>query len=228
MNMSIQFTALDLPAGTVRKARAARQRPWTVEFERDMTEQDLLLVHSVSGPQPSKPNAPLAAIRDPHHMLARLLAEGKPIVEVSAVTGYSTTRIRTLQADPSFKELIAHYSEQKLFAEADITAQVKHIALTAGAVLQERLEAEPDSFSNEELRRLHEGSLDRIGHGPSANVNHSINNPAEILAALKDALVVENRGTIIHRKEIEASYEVINGQVSAEHSTAPLESGDDE
>ena len=55
----------------------------------------------------------LARLRGIHHEIARLLATGLSPAEVSACTGYSPSRISTLQADPSFKELLTFYSQKE-------------------------------------------------------------------------------------------------------------------
>ena len=44
----------------------------------------------------------LKRLRDSHHAVARLLAHGLTPFQVSLQTGYSPSRISTLQADPNF------------------------------------------------------------------------------------------------------------------------------
>lgn len=211
--------AVNLPMDLRAKLRERGRRvaPWSLRYERQITEQDLILLHAVSREAPSA-KAPLSAVRDPHHMLARLLAAGKTAVAVSAITGYSTQRIRTLEADPAFRELLAHYSELQVFEQADIQAQIKHVSLTAGQMLQERMEADPDSFSNKELRELFATGLDRIGHGPSSKLNVNINDPAKIIEQVKAELRQEESGRVISRAEI----------IEVEYTEACLEADQDD
>lgn len=207
--------------------RSSRQEPWQVEYARDLGPEDLALLHSGIVQAPQDPKAPLASLREPHHMLARLLAEGKSVVEVSAITGYSTSRIRTLQMDPAFKELMAHYEETIVFAEADVQAQIKHVALTAGSILQERLETDPDSFSNKDLKDLFQTGLDRIGHGPTTKHQHTITDPTHIIEALKEAHALEG-GRIIAKGAITAEFTEVTVEAdNGETRPGPEESGDD-
>lgn len=213
---------LDIRQAAVAR-RSSRQEPWQVHFAREIGPEDLGLLHNGIMQAPQDPKAPLASLREPHHMLARLLAEGKPVVEVSAITGYSTSRIRTLQGDPAFRELMAHYEEAVVFAEADVQAQIKHVALTAGAILQERLEVDPDSFSNKDLKELFQTGLDRIGHGPTTKHQHTITDPTHIIEALKQAQAQEG-GRIIAKGAITAEFT----EVTVEHEDAAPCSGTEE
>lgn len=189
--------------------RSAKAVPWSVEFEREIGPEDLALLHSSFRVGPSNPTAPLANIREPHHMLAQMVAKEEATVKISAVTGYSPQRIRQLQNDPAFSELVEHYREQEKFDGADIQAQVRYATMIANAILLERLEDEPTSFSNKELREIRDAGLDRIGHGPKATVDHNINDPTNVINKLKEMLSLEGRGKIIARNVIDAEYNEI-------------------
>jgi hypothetical protein len=203
--------------------RAAKADPWQLVAARPIGKEDLLLLHAVTRSAPN-PKAPLAKIRDPHHMMAKMLAKGKSRVEISAVLGYNTSSIIVLERDPSFRELVAHYTSEEVFAEADISAQIKHVALTAMSIIQERLEAEPETFSNKELRELGAAGLDRIGHGPSSSVKVSNNDPSSAIQALKDLLAGEGRGRVLPKAEIEATFKVISDGENSASQRSP-ESG---
>lgn len=207
--MSAGLLAMEIPLEirqTALARRSSRETPWSVEFAREIGTEDLVLLHSVTRVGPSDPKAPLANIREPHHMLAQMVAKDDPVVKISAVTGYTPARIRALQNDPAFSELVEHYREQEQLEGADIQAQVRHATLIANQLLLERLEEEPESFSNKELQALRDAGLDRIGHGPKATVNHNLNDPTDIISKLKDLLAVESQGRILSRHEIEAEY----------------------
>lgn len=195
--------------------RSSRAEPWQVEIVRPLGPEDFALLQLPS--TAPDPRAPLSRIRDPHHMMARLLAQGKAPIEVSAITGYTPARIRTLQNDPAFQELLHHYTAQEMSVEADVTAQIRHLALSAAATLQERLEAEPESFSNKELRELAQTGFDRIGHGPSSKVDLRLTNPQGVIQQLKEALAAEAAGRILTRDDAEG----LPPPIEAEYTLAP-------
>src|SRR5688572_17892155 len=143
--------------------RSATPKPWAIEGVEELTREAMVLLASGAGP--ADPKAPLARISAPHHMLARLVAEGKANATISAITGYTPGRIETLRHDPAFADLVAHYEGEIVKDSPDVTARVAHLALTAQELLQERLETDPDSFTKKELRDLMTTGLDRIGHG---------------------------------------------------------------
>jgi len=217
--LRITMLAVNLPLDIRESAlarRSSRQEPWQAMYHREITPDDLIQFHSSNLPTNSR--APLAKIRDPHHYLAQMVADGKKTVEISAVTGYSPSRIDTLRSDPAFMELVAHYEEQNVFAQPDIVAQIRHVTLTAGAILMERLEQNPDEFTIKELQALRDAGLDRIGHGSSTKVNVSVNDPSHVIQQLKEMQAVEKRGRIISREAIEAEFtevEIVEATPSA-------------
>ena len=101
------------------------------------------------------PNLPVptpAKLRFSHHQLARLLAQGKSFSEASMLTGYDPAYIsRLASSDPAFRDLVAHYSTEVEVIFADSVERMKAVGLTALEVVQERLTAEPENFSNREL-----------------------------------------------------------------------------
>lgn len=203
--------------------RSARKEPWQIVNVRPLTRDDLALLQSHL-PTPCDPKAPLARISAPHHTLARFVAEGKSVVEISAITGYTTNRIRTLQEDPAFRELVAHYEEQVVFAEADIQGQIQHVALMAKQLLMERLESEPDAFTHKDLMALMTAGLDRVGHGPSSKVNMTVNNTAEIIAKLHEATQQNQRSRVLSREEIDAECKEVPSHEPAEACARAQES----
>lgn len=97
---------------------------------------------------------PIKALRASHHNLAQLLSRGIPDVEVSLITGYSQSRISILKRDPSFAELMAGYKEVREHAFVDVLERMKILGLSTIDELQERLETEPEKWSNRELMEL--------------------------------------------------------------------------
>lgn len=186
--------------------RSAAPKPWAITDVVELTREDMVLL--ASGDAPTDPKAPLARISAAHHYLAKFVAQGKGNVEISNITGYTPARISTLRKDPSFIDLVAHYEAEIVATSPDITARVTHLALGAAEILQERLDTDPDSFSKKELRELMAASLDRVGHGPTSKQVVQVNDPANVIRNLTQALQAENRGRIISREIIEADYSV--------------------
>lgn len=206
--------------------RSAREEPWEVAILRPLVVEDLVQLQTLAGDPPENPRAPLSRIRDPHHMLAKLLADGTSVVEASAIVGYSTSRIYTLKADPAFKELLSHYEAKTLAVEADIHAQIKHASLTALSVLQERLETCPEDFSQKDLRDIAYNGLDRIGHGPSSTHNVNLNDPKGVLLQIKTALEQEIQTRILSKSDalLEVEYTEVLPNVQAEAGPGAAES----
>lgn len=186
--------------------RSALTPPWRLESPKELTKEDLVLLLAN---QPADAKAPLARISAPHHMLAKLIAEGGSDPEVSGVTGYSTLRIKTLKKDPAFQELIAYYEGEHIKATANVTAQITHIALTAGQLLQEKLEDSPEEFTKKELTDLWSKGLDRIGHGPTSKHTIDVNDPSHVIDKLQTLLSSDSRSRVLSREDalvIDATY----------------------
>jgi hypothetical protein len=55
--------------------------------------------------------ARLKSLRDSHHNIARLLAQGLTLAEISQATGYTVSRISVLSRDPSMQDQVARYRD---------------------------------------------------------------------------------------------------------------------
>lgn len=167
---------LDLTVG------GGAQQPLEFALTRPLVAGDLAQLELGRGIQPPQ----LTKLRESHHQLARLLARGLRPVEVSAITGYSQSRISILKADPAFQELIAHYLEVEDSASADIAGQLFSLGADVLAELRDRLQDSPESFGNGALMELLTKLLDRTGFGPTAKIQSThIHVTGEELAKLK-------------------------------------------
>lgn len=205
--------------------RSRRNDEWRIAISREITKEDLILLHGISREMPDA-KAPLGNIREPHHMMAKLLAKGTDEIHVSAITGYSLQRIRTLKIDPAFRELVSFYETEEVFHNADVEAQIRHVSLTAGSILCERLEDDPESFSNKELQAMFTAGVDRLGHGPSSKVNVNVNNPAAIISALRDELLMESQNSVISRQTIDVSYREVSSDEAQTRERFDMGEGD--
>jgi hypothetical protein len=128
---------------------------------------------------------PIKQIRQAHHEIARLLAQGVKAVEISGITGYSQSRISILQNDPAFKNLMSFYETENKELNVDVQLRLRSLGLDAIGQISERLEESPEDFSNEELRKLAETVLDRGGFGPKSSIQVSHGIDAATLATIK-------------------------------------------
>lgn len=153
----LEDLGLDLNApGAGRKTRTL-----TIGEPRALTPADLAMPNIA--PAPPKP---LKAIRDSHHALARCLATGMSEGDASLTTGYSPGRISVLKADPQFQELLAFYRTQSTEIVADFRARMADLGMDALAELRDRLEEDPDKFSEGLLKEIVRDMADRTGHAP--------------------------------------------------------------
>ena len=152
-----------------------------------------LVCRETDGGLPSSETPTLARLRGIHHDIARLLATGLTPAEVSATTGYSPSRISTLQNDPSFKELLAFYSNKEAEVFVDVRKRLAVLGLDASAELTDRLVEKPESFTNTQLIELTKATLDRAGYNPVAkSLNASVSISTDELAQLRGSVPQSN------------------------------------
>jgi hypothetical protein len=137
----------------------------SISYARDLAPADLATL--VSGAIGST-TPPIARLKQTHHNIARLLADGSKAVEVSAITGYSQSRISILQRDPAFAELVAYYREQAHAQYVDVHSRLAEVGLGALYELRERLDETPETFTHKELIAVMESTMDR-SCAPSKN-----------------------------------------------------------
>ena len=153
------MTLDDLTNLAIGNARRPAGQQVHMEYARDLDASDLGLI--LNPPPKGTLTSPLARLRNTHHMLARLLAEGRGNAEASLITGYSPSRISILRNDPAFASLMEYYSTQVEAKYLDVHERLAALGLSTIDELQERLESDPDSFKNRELMELAEFALDR-------------------------------------------------------------------
>jgi hypothetical protein len=100
-------------------------------------------------------------LRASHHLLARALAEGKPAARAAAISGYSPSSVSRLRADPGFQELVEYYREQVQDIFESFSDRIGALGMSFLDELQRRLEEEPGTFTNEQLRKCAEALLER-------------------------------------------------------------------
>ena len=126
-------------------------------FDRELSDADLVLLEEGVGLGLSTP--PIAKIREVHHHVARLLAEGRKGVEVSAITGYSQSRISILKRDPAFSELLAYYKGQTAVVYQTVHEKLAQVGTMALEELRDKLE--DGELSTNQLIKVVEMGSDR-------------------------------------------------------------------
>lgn len=143
--------------------------------------------------------------RERHHTVARLIAIGATHDHIRRQTGVSYKRISLLTADPSFKELIDHYSadiEKKWNQNVDqyLDLGMANMIRTE-AMIQDKLD-EADEKGDDipllTLNRLSQDRADRFGYPKTSQVEHKHD-----FAALLDR-AIERSGKAKDMKVIEA------------------------
>lgn len=140
-------------------ARGRRSAHLELVILRELNEGDLDLL--ANPPPQGQITQPLQRLRHTHHMLARLIAEGRPGVECSMITGYCQSRISILQKDPAFQELVSYYAQQTEAKYLDVHERLAALGIDTIEELHERLHTEPGKISTRELMELAELTLDR-------------------------------------------------------------------
>jgi hypothetical protein len=135
--------------------------------------------------KPATPPSSLKRIRDIHHYIARLVAEGRRTTDIAREVGYSISRISILKGDPAFQQLVEmirpKVEELRDMAYADAVKQKALIRQISNEEILWRLEEQPETFTNSELLAHVNDGDDRLGDLPkitrsiNANLNASFN-----------------------------------------------------
>jgi hypothetical protein len=150
-------------------ARGRQAVPCTPLAVRPITQSDIADLLNPSTLGATTPQ--IKRLRTQHHHLAKLLAQGEKAVAVSAITGYSQSRISILQNDPAFQELITYYKSQADQMFLDVHAKLAGLGEAIVEELQERLESDPDEIPINTLLRMGEFALDRSSAPPKSKTN---------------------------------------------------------
>ena len=151
--------AVDLDIDIRGRGRAAQ--PADVEIVRALNAADIAMLETERGIKAPS----LQKIRDSHHTLARILAQGARPGEASIITGYSPSRISILQADPAFQELLEFYRSHEDIPTGSVTEKMALVRMDA-------LHAVHEGILDGEIRGLDaldvvKAMSDRTGFGPA-------------------------------------------------------------
>lgn len=177
-------------------ARGAPRAKLFYTYERDLDEGDIATLIENPSREVSTPS--IQKLKQSHHTLARLLAEGTTQVEAAAITGYSLSRISVLKLDPAFCELMEYYSTQQKEIYLNVHQRLASLGLDALEELHDRLnDPSQTPMSNKELQDLVALSFDRAGYGPrSTKVNEFKFSLDGLLDAVKEEVTGRQLGQI--------------------------------
>jgi hypothetical protein len=113
-------------------------------------------------------------LRTKHHALARAIASGLDDGDAAVLIGYTASRVSILKSDPSFKELVRFYTAKVEDQYLGMHERMAGLGLDAVNELSDRLEEDPDAFSNTQLMEMASRMADRTGHGPSSSTNVNV------------------------------------------------------
>jgi hypothetical protein len=112
----------------------------------------------------------LKKIRERHHAVARLMANGMKPGLVAALTGYTGSYISVLMNNPAMQELVELYRIKNGSAMQVITENLRTVGSKATEKLNEKLDADEINDVHE-LVAIAKLGHDRSGHGPSSTTN---------------------------------------------------------
>ncbi len=193
MNLDEIIDSVVAPSGRGKRATSV-----SATVRRPLTKADVDALWAIPEGGLGAVAPPLQRIRFQHHSLARLLAEGRSQEECALITGFSPSRISILKADPSFAELLTSYKSMTDEVYVNVHERLAGLGLNTIEELMERLDTDPDSFSNNTLIELSKLTLDRSGYGPTSKVahSHSLNLTPDALDKIKAEANRRQNGTV--------------------------------
>lgn len=126
----------------------------SMELLRELTEEDVVAAAQGLVIPEASAQGQVTRIRYSHHQIARLLVQGKKVIEVAEITGYSPDYISGLGGSPAFKELLAHYDTERDAVFVDTLERMKVLGLHTLEELQQRLSDAPEEWTKRELMEL--------------------------------------------------------------------------
>lgn len=164
----------DLDLSLPLRTRGRPQVPVECEIVGELTAEHISRLGETRGVQSTS----LKSIRDSHHKVARLVAQGLSGIEISMMTGYSQSRISILKGDPAFNELCEFYRGQVAQLEYDSMAEsIAKSTLARNLALDKMVDLlEEDKVDLEGALDIYKITADRTGMGPSTkSTNLNVN-----------------------------------------------------
>lgn len=161
----------DFNINTLGLRTTGRPRTLTFSLTRELTETDLELLE-----EPRAAKAPeIKKLRERHHALAKLLAQGIRPGDAGLMCGYSGSRVSILQADRAFQELVTFYRGVGNERYVEHKVALAELGLDAIEEIRERMEESAEEISLGQLMEVAKMALDRSGFGPSSTSEVKVN-----------------------------------------------------
>lgn len=178
--------------------RRRKATPPKILVARPLTREDLVHLNA------PRATHRVAAFRETHHRLARLVASGLRIEQVLEISGYSYQRLYTLRQDPAFQELIAQYKARADEKVNEIVDETEATAVSNMRRMERMVEAHLDEADAsgellplKTLSGLISDRMDRFGYSKkSVNLNLNATLANKLEAAIErsgKAKVIEGR-----------------------------------
>lgn len=137
-------------------------------------------------------STPLKRITDRHHALARAIASGTPLIDVSVIFSMSYERVKQLKEDPSFRELVNYYHNVETVLIRSTSERMAETANAGIDLVNEILDDEERraKLSLGQALEVVKTFADRSGNGPqttSVQVNIHANLADRLKAARERA-----------------------------------------
>jgi len=167
--------------GDLIPSRGAIAEDLSLEVLRELTLDDMKRL--ADSPKLGVPV--IQKLRSIHHTQARMLAEGKKLIDVANAVGCSTQRLVQLQNDPTFAELVIYYRDQINVVAIDRAQRMQEQILDVGEQALDELQARMDDEEKRskmpvgEIRKLAEFAMDRTV-APPRTVNNAPTAPATV------------------------------------------------
>jgi DNA-binding CsgD family transcriptional regulator len=121
------------------------------------------------------PDSPLKRLSERHKHTARLVASGASNIEVAVAVGITPARVVQLKNNAVFQELVAYYGKVSEAGWGGLGEKMGRVGNLAADILEDRLEDNPDDFTNDELQGIIKLTADRTGFGPTKTENKNLN-----------------------------------------------------
>jgi hypothetical protein len=154
---------------------------------------EILSAEPITAAVRGRPKGGVAQIRERHHALARLVAEGLPLAEIGRVVGMTGAGVRAWADNPANAELISQYATGPrealgTFLEAR-TALRNQAALLASKMIVDQLREACDSGADiplDKLLRIMADCDDRTGLGrQETHVNMNVDFGSRLAKAIE-------------------------------------------
>lgn len=205
MDLLDQISA-DFAATLEQPTEGKQAEPVTCTIVRPLLPEDLAKYLDEHGKLTTTQNLrdrDIKVLREKHHSVARLLAEGVPDSVVAVMAGYTPEYISILKNNPSMVQLIEHYRLPSNEAAKHIGENLRRVAGMAWERIEERIAK--DELNSNELLAATKLGYDRSGHGPASSIHevreHHIIDHAEIARRHAEARK-RDQDLIVHPEDV--------------------------